>query len=182
MDKIAHESKHDLLEYLFTHTDQLQNLLYHIYNKSVASSITKLLLTEFEEELPEEFPIEKRELLKMIILKLDPSNTEESIANSCEILCEIIASKRYIDFLLSKEVIGEIFKIGLSGNSASLMSCLRYLINAMYLNINETNNTIENNVNLECVIEESIIHMQSLINYIKDRTKVRSEDRREGKE
>ena len=110
----------------------------------------------------------------MIILKLDPSNTEESIANSCEVLCEIIASKRYIDFLLSKEVIGEIFKIGLSENSVSLMSCLRYLINAMYLNINETNNTIENNVNLIHVIEESIIHMQSLINYIKDKTKVLS--------
>lgn len=198
MQIIIEKRKLDLLEYIFKYKEHAANLIKHSYNKSISDVLNKILSNEdkfITGTTGEEFSTEKQELLKAMIKNMEPTNTGDDIINNCSILCTLIDSKQYLDYLLSEEVIGSIFKLSISGNPMSLRAGLTLIIVAIRTKLNADNTTATNtfgfstasgtllslpidskkevNVDLSFIISQSVENMEKFKEYLMDRSNVR---------
>jgi len=144
MQIIIEKRKLDLLKYIFRYKEHATNIIKHSYNKSISDVLNKILSNEdkfITGTTGEEFSTEKQELLRAMIKKMEPKNSGDDIINNCSILCTLIDSKQYLDYLLSEEVIESIFKLSTSGNPMSLRAGLTLIIVAIRTKLNSDNTT-----------------------------------------
>ncbi len=128
---ILEKRRLEFMTYIFFFYEHVENFLKHSYSKSISEVISKLLSNEdkfLSDMTGEEFVVERQDILRKMIRKMEPSNSIEEITNNCFILCTLLDTKQQLQFFMKEDVLRSIFEIALTGKPMSLRAGLTFFI------------------------------------------------------
>ena len=131
LQALLEKRKLDLLNYIFTFPEHMDNILKHSYCKSISEVLSKILTSEdkFTADMTgDEFVVERQGVLRKMISRMEPSNSIEDITNNCFILCTLLDTKQQLGFFLKEDVLRHIFDIAISAHPMSLRAGLTFFI------------------------------------------------------
>lgn len=127
----------DVLEYLFSFPEHIKNLLRHCDNKSISEALKKIISNEdkfLPTVFPEEFLLEKMQIIDQLIDLTESANSKDLILNSSLLLAGLIENRQHLAYFNEGKVLARVFKIALSGNPHSLVASLTYINSLLKLN------------------------------------------------
>lgn len=127
---IIEKQELDFLSYVFAFPEHVQNVIKHIYNKSIADVLLKIISKEgkyFSGITGDEFIYQKMEIVDQLIDNMEPSNSSLTITNGCNILVSLIESKQHLAYFTDTKVLKRILYSATSKNITSVISGLAYL-------------------------------------------------------
>mmetsp|Transcript_10344 Transcript_10344/g.10366 ORF Transcript_10344/g.10366 Transcript_10344/m.10366 type:complete len:157 (-) Transcript_10344:1209-1679(-) len=104
---LINRKQKQLVPYVFAPESQIiDQLLFHVYQKSISELLNKFLCimdSEFEGEVQVQIQTKQREIVQKLINKLSPENSMEDNLNGCSILQDMLESKEFYKLVSTPE-------------------------------------------------------------------------------
>lgn len=114
---LINRKQKNLIPYVFApDSDVIDNLLYHVYQKSVSELLNKFLNIQdhdFEEPLSTEIKRKQNEVIEKLIEKLGPNSTEEDHLNGASILSDMLETKDFYNVISKRDHIIKLVEFAL---------------------------------------------------------------------
>lgn len=136
---LINRKQKNLIPYVFApESDVIDNLVYHVYQKSVAELLNKFLNIqdhEFEEPIATEIKNKQNQVIENLIEKVGPEATEEDHLNGASILSDMLETKDFYNVISKRDHILKLVNYALpdSVNQSSQNAALTVLISLVQI-------------------------------------------------
>eukprot|EP00826_Nyctotherus_ovalis_P039470 TRINITY_DN3800_c0_g1_i5.p1 TRINITY_DN3800_c0_g1~~TRINITY_DN3800_c0_g1_i5.p1 ORF type:complete len:403 (-),score=73.95 TRINITY_DN3800_c0_g1_i5:706-1914(-) len=174
-DGIACVCKSELLKYLFRFDKHIDDMIEHVYNRSMSATLWAILKFEKEPGSSVEsdvFEADKRKVIEKLVVRLESSENPEGAMNISWILCKIVESKQHLKYLMSKEVAERLFASISSKGCISLEAVLNFIMKLYQVKVEVSLSQIFNEIpSMKPVLEQSAKFLSKAKGYLESGSK-----------